>query len=288
MAEPEGSSVEPAREGAELAQAGVLGIAVVTYRRPERLRRVLAAVAQLTQAPHRVVVAEDGGGDGSAEWCRAYGYAVVTGVNRGVAWNKNRGLFALAAMRCDPLLVIEDDVHPVAAGWEADWIEGTRRFGHLAYLHPKVARHTVGGSGTPQDPFVNPAATAQCLSVSAAVLEEVGYLDSRFQGWGHEHAEWTTRIKRAGYGFQAIELADGRRAKAQLYLRGGLESEHTASLRDEEQARRNRELATAMQGEPVFRRPWRGGEERQEFLAEQAAAGIEVQEPVRRLEERPG
>ncbi len=280
------SSAETAALDAETAESGVLGIAVVTYRRPERMRRLLDAITQLTQAPHRVVVAEDGGHDGSVEWCRAHGYTVVTGANRGVAQNKNRGLFALAALGCDPLLLIEDDVYPVVAGWEGDWIEGTRRWGHLAYHHPKVARHTVGGAGTPADPFVNPAATAQCLSVSAAVLEEVGFLDSRFRGWGHEHAEWTTRIKRAGHGFKAIELSDGRRAKAQLYLQGGLESERAASFRDEEQARRNRELALGMQGEPVFRRPWRGEEGRQAFLAEQAAAGIEAGELARRLDER--
>jgi hypothetical protein len=263
-----------------------LGIAVVTYRRRERLQRLLGAIAQLTNAPHRIVVAEDGGEDGSAEWCRAHRHTVLSGRNRGVAWNKNRGLFALAALGCDPLLLIEDDVYPVVAGWEQDWIEGTRRWQHLAYHHPKVLKHAVGGAGTPADPFVNPAATAQCLSISTEVLEQVGFFDSRFQGWGHEHAEWTTRIKRAGYGFQAIELPDGRRAKAQLYLVGGLRSDDGESHRDDEQARRNRELATGLQGEPVHRRPWRSGDERREFLAEQAAGGIDSSELAQRLDER--
>jgi GT2 family glycosyltransferase len=263
-----------------------LGIAVVTYRRPGRLQRLLGAIARLTGAPYRLVVAEDGGEDGSAEWCRANGQTVITGLNRGVARNKNRGLFALAALGCDPLLLLEDDVRPLEPGWEQSWIDGTRAWRHLAYLHPKVARHTVSGAGTAADPFVNPAATAQCLSISARVLEEVGFLDPRFEGWGHEHAEWTTRIKRAGYGFREIELPDGRRAKAQLYLLGGLESERAASFRDEEQALRNRELATSMRDEPVFRRPWRDADERREFLAEQAAGGIDGEGLARRLDER--
>jgi glycosyltransferase involved in cell wall biosynthesis len=261
-----------------------LGIAVATYRRREHLQRLLEAIARLTQAPHRLVVAEDGGEDGSVEWCRAGGHTVISGLHRGVAWNKNRGLFALAALGCDPLLLLEDDVYPVDCGWEQDWIEGTRRWHHLAYHHPKVLKHAVGGAGTPLDPFVNPAATAQCLSVSAQVLEKVGFMDSRFQGWGHEHAEWTTRIKRAGYGFQTIELDDGRQAKAQLYLCGGLVSDDGESNRDDEQARRNRELATRVQGEPVFRRPWRMAQERGEFLAEQAAGGIEAGALARRLD----
>jgi GT2 family glycosyltransferase len=265
-----------------------LGLAVVTYRRAERLAPLIEAIARLTSAPYRLVVAEDGGEDGSVEWCRAQSHTVITGPNRGVAHNKNRGLFALAAQGCDPLLLLEDDVLPVERGWEWDWIEGTARWGHLAYHHPKVARHTVSGAGTAADPYVNPAATAQCLSVSAQVLADVGYLDPRFRGWGHEHAEWTTRIKRAGYGFQEIDLPDGRRAKAQLYLDGGLESERAASFRDDAQARRNRELALSMREEPVFRRPWRSAEERREFLAEQAAGGIDGEVLARGLEERGG
>lgn len=264
-----------------------LGIAVVTYRRPERLRRLLEAIERLTCSPCRVVVADDGSDDDSVELWRSRGHTVISGANHGVAWNKNRGLFALAALGCDPLLVMEDDVYPAVAGWERDWIEGTARWGHLAYNHPKVRARIVSGSGTPLDPFVNGSATAQCLSVSANVLEEVGFLDSRFSGWGHEHAEWTSRVKRAGYGFKTIALADGRRAKAQLYLEGGLRSDDGASFRDPEQVRRNRELATRLHGEPVFRRPWHTTEQRREFLAEQAGAGVDAGELTKRLDAQP-
>jgi GT2 family glycosyltransferase len=262
----------------------MLGIAIVTYRRPERLRLLVEAVQRLTSSPHHLVVADDGSDDGSVELARDRGHTVITGPNRGVAWNKNRGLFALAALRCDPLLLIEDDVHPVTPGWERHWIDGTRRWHHLAFHHPKVAKHTLRGAGTPHDPFVNPAATAQCLSVSAHLLEQVGFLDSRFHGWGHEHAEWTTRIKRAGYGYSEVVLPDGRRAKAQLYLSGGLQSGDSLSFRDEAQALRNRQLAIRLQGEALYRRPWQGQQERREFLAEQAAAGIAGEELARRLD----
>jgi len=255
--------------------AARLGIAVITYRRPDRLRRLLDALAAHTREPHALVVAEDGGGEDSVRCCRGRGLTVIGGHNRGVAWNKNRGLFALAALGCDPLLLMEDDVRPAVEGWERDWIEGSRRWQHLAYHHAKVVEHTVSGSGTPQDPFVNPAATAQCLAISAEALSKVGFLDSRFQGWGHEHAEWTTRIKRAGYGFKTIALPDGRRPKAQLYISGGLVSDDGESFRDDAQARRNGELAARLQGESLYRRPWRSAPEREEFLAEQAAAGID-------------
>jgi GT2 family glycosyltransferase len=252
-----------------------LGIAVITYRRRDRFEPLVERLARFTQTPHELVVADDGGHDGTVQWCRERGLRVVTGANRGVARNKNRGIFALAALGCDPILIVEDDVYPDTPGWERDWIEATRRWHHLAYLHPKIAPWTVSGSGTPEDPFVNPKASAALLTISARALGEVGYLDSRFIGWGHAHGEWTTRIKRAGYGFKPIVLPDGTKPKAQLYLLGGLVDNEGARWRDEESGRRNRALYKQIYPEPVFRRPWRSVEEREVFLAEQAQAGID-------------
>ncbi|HWY89186.1 MAG TPA: glycosyltransferase [Solirubrobacteraceae bacterium] len=263
-----------------------VGIAIVTYERRSLLERLVGALRELTGDPYELVVADDGSRDGSVEWCRSRGLRVVSGTNRGVAWNKNRGLFALAQLGCDPLLLIEDDAYPVVRGWERDWIEATRRWHHLAYHHAKAALHTVSGSGTPADPFVSPAASAVCLSVSAEVLERVGFFDSRFRGWGHEHAEWTTRIKRAGYGYKEITLPDGRRPKAQLYLTGGLAGGKGTSFRNEDQARVNRELQLRIAAEPLFRCPWRSDGERNELLAEQTAAGIDGSELARLLDAR--
>jgi glycosyltransferase involved in cell wall biosynthesis len=252
-----------------------LGIAVVTYRRRDRFEPLMERLQRFTQAPHELVVADDGGGDGTVEWCRARGVRVVTGENYGVARNKNRGLFALASLGCDPILIMEDDVYPNVLGWEADWMDATRRWHHMSYLHPRIAEATVGGAGTPKDPYVNPKATAQLLTISAQALAEVGYLDSRFIGWGHAHGEWTTRIKRAGYGFKAIVLPDGTKPKAQLYLLGGLVDNEGSRWRDEESGARNRALYRQIYPEPVFRRPWRSGQERAAFLAEQREAGID-------------
>jgi len=261
-----------------------LGIAVITYRRRDRFEPLMERLARFTQTPHELVVADDGGGDGTVEWCHAQGVRVVTGENRGVARNKNRGLFALASLGCDPILIIEDDVYPDRPGWERDWVQATCRWHHVAYLHPKIAQWTVSGSGTPADPFVNPKASAALLTISAQALAAVGYLDSRFIGWGHAHGEWTTRIKRAGYGFKPIVLPDGTKPKAQLYLIGDLVDNEGARWRDEESGRRNRELYKQIYPEPVFRRPWRSEQERESFLAEQARAGIDGEELAQALD----
>ena len=253
-----------------------LGIAVVTYQRLHRLERLIPLLREMTESPHELVVADDGSDDGTAAWAREQGLRVITGPNRGVCWNKNRGLYALAALGCDPLLLFEDDVEPTAQGWERAWIEGTARWHHLAFAHPKIATTIVAGDGSPQRPFVNNKATAQCSSISAQALREVGYLDTRFKGYGVGHAEWTTRIKRARYGYQEITLPDGRRAKANLYLTGGLVAHDEPSHRDNVQVVANKELFRAIKREPIYRDPWSTPEERADFLAEQDQAGIQT------------
>jgi hypothetical protein len=280
---------DPTPAPARCERAGldtVLGIGIVTYERRSLLEALLASVTELTDSPYELVVADDGSRDGSAEWTRDSGLRVVSGANRGVAWNKNRALFALAQLGCDPLVLLEDDALPVVRGWERDWIEGTSAWHHLA-CDPKVDRHAVSGTGTPADPFVSPAATGFCMSISARALDLVGYFDSRFRGYGHEHSDWTTRIKRAGYGFRQITLPDGRAFDAQLFLTGGLTLVKVKGTGNAAQARANRETGRQILGEPVFRRPWRTLEERSSFLAEQAAAEIDGSNLAAELDARP-
>lgn len=251
------------------ARGAVPGIAIVTYRRRERLTQLVEQVKDLTHAPFELVVADDGSDDGTVDWCRSHRVRVVTGDNRGVAWNKNRGLFALSLLDCDPLILMEDDVRPIVAGWEREWVEATHRRHHVGFLHPKIAAHTLSGRGTAEDPFVNAKATAQCLSVSAIALARAGFLDSRFKGWGHEHAEWTSRIKRLGYGHVDAVSPDGRPVKGLFYIEGGLTADDARSYRDNQQARANLETYRQIAGDRAFRYPWRGAAERDAFLGEQ-------------------
>jgi glycosyltransferase involved in cell wall biosynthesis len=246
-----------------------LGIAVVTYQRLERFQGVIESVRKLTRSPYELVVAEDGGGDETVEWCREQGIRVITGTNRGVCWNKNRGLFCLAALGCDVLLLLEDDIRPAEAGWDIDWLAATTRWHHLAYAHPSIEDQVTSGQGTPDDPFSSPRASGACTSISLRALEVVGYLDARFRGYGIGHREWTERIRRAGYGFKPDDPSKGN-----LHIRGGLYLKHGPSNRDETQVEANRETYRSIRKEPVFRRPWTTEDDREAFLAEQRDADV--------------
>jgi len=233
-----------------------------------------------TKAPFELVVAEDGGNDGSREWCLSAGIGLVSGNNRGVSWNKNRGLYYLAALNCDPILVIEDDCFPIEDTWVEGWIAGTQLWGHLSVAHPKLSAWNIGGDGSPLEPYVNMKATAQCTSISSYLLKTVGYLDTRFVGYGVGHAEWTTRIKSSGFGYRVVELDSGVKAKANLYINGLMGFEDSITFKDRKSIKRNEDLFSEIKKEPGWnkspRMPWSTDEEAQIFIQELLDSGIGI------------
>ena len=253
-----------------------LGIGIVTYDRLDHLRRCVGRVREHTVGDYQLLVADDGSADGTRAWCEASGVPVVGLSNRGVCWNKNRALFGLAAAGCDPILLLEDDCWPAETGWDAHWRVATALHGHVTFAHPKLRPWHIGGGGTATDPITSNKSTAQCASVSAAVLHAVGFLDSRFRGYGVGHAEWTTRIKRAGAGYRWAELEGGGRSRANLYIHGRLEAHDAPTFKDRADIARNEAVFDAIRGEPIHRHPWTTAEERDAFVGEMEAAGIEV------------
>jgi glycosyltransferase involved in cell wall biosynthesis len=260
-----------------------IGIGVVTYNRRDYLERCLAKIRAHTKSDYVIVVADDGSQDDTVEFCRSQGIRVVTGPNRGVCWNKNRALFALEALGCDPILLVEDDCLPIEDDWDFHWRVATALYGHVSYAHPKLAQWASSGTGTALDPIVNHKATAQCSSIGGDLLRLVGFFDSRFSGYGVGHAEWTTRIKRAGRGFKIAELEDGAKSKSNLYISGGMIADDAPTFKDNATIQKNEELFARIKSEPIYRHPWHTDAERDDFVAEMEANGINIQRYLRTI-----
>ena len=136
-----------------------IGIGIVTYNRRDVLAATVDRVYRLTRhADVEFVVADDGSTDGTLEWLRDNDVPVIGGVNMGIAWNKNRALYLLAEMRgCEAVILLEDDTQPNKPGWEAEWIEAARLWGHANFAAPWMTSHLTGaacsasGSGGPND-----------------------------------------------------------------------------------------------------------------------------------------
>jgi hypothetical protein len=72
-----------------------------------------------------VVADDDGSSDGTLPMLRDKQVLVTTGVNIGIAWNKNRALFLLSHMLGSVIaILLKDDTEPNILQWKTEWIRG--------------------------------------------------------------------------------------------------------------------------------------------------------------------
>lgn len=250
-----------------------VGIGIVTYNRKEILSGTIDKVRALTrQSGAALVVADDGSTDGTLAMLRDRQVPVITGVNMGIAWNKNRALFLLSQMlRCQTVILLEDDTQPTRAGWEAEWIAAADRWGHINSATTWMEQHILSGAGTAADPALSRFVTAQCSAYSSTALTFGGYFDSRFRGYGHEHVEHTRRLVRVGYG-GTDERRDNEDVVTYFMLKGDIDVVTTPSFRDEAQEERNLQLARGIMGAQGYRAPWGEDREMRQFRSEVESA----------------
>ena len=255
------------------------GIAIITYRRPNYLRNTLRKIFDHTKVEFGIVVALDDQEDyESIEVCRKFDVSVVFGENRGVVWNKNRGLYFLYKRgNIDPIIVLEDDTYPISDNWLEKWIEAASRWQHINYSHPGILHPTqppLAGDGTPENPHIHTVLTGQCTAVTREALDTGGFLDTRFKGYGFGHVEWTRRhcalLPRA-------TVAEYARQHPYTFLSiiGGLRSETAPTFRNDGDIKRNGKILEEAENEGVgFRSPWRSEAEKSELEAEIASARL--------------
>jgi len=246
-----------------------VGIGIITYNRREILSDTIDMVRAFTRQPDAaLVVADDGSSDGTLAMLRDKQVPVITGINMGIAWNKNRALFLLSHMlTCETVILLEDDARPTRAGWEADWIHGAQRWGHINYAADWMRQHFDSGTGTAADPGHSSMLTAQCAAYSATALTFGGYFDPRFKGYGHEHVEHTRRLVRVGYG-GTDERIDGAERVRYFMMKGDVTVVSSRSYKNTEEEERNLQLARGIMGQQGYRSPWREDNEMRQFRSE--------------------
>jgi glycosyltransferase involved in cell wall biosynthesis len=250
-----------------------IGIGIITYNRKDLVLGTIDRVRELTREPHTaLVVADDGSSDGTLEMLRERRLPVVTGVNMGIAWNKNRALFLLShLLDCEAIILLEDDTSPASAGWENEWVLAARRWGHVNYAGDWMREYFVTGSGTADDPTESTMVTAQCAAYSRTALTYAGFLDPRFKGYGHEHVEHSRRLIRVGFGGSDGQH-DGRERVLFKMIGGGLTVAPAKSYYEPEANERNLMLARQIIGQQDYRMPWRNDCELRQFRSEMDSA----------------
>jgi hypothetical protein len=130
----------------------------------------------------------------------------------------------------------------------------------------------LSGAGTVESPFVSPSLSGQCAAFSDRALLVCGYLDSRFKGYGYEHAEHSSRLVRAGFGGE-MRMAERGELEPYYYLLGADFTFHAdESHRDEKSLAANWRAWERMYGDPIYRFPWRTKDEFRQFREEMTCA----------------
>jgi glycosyltransferase involved in cell wall biosynthesis len=250
-----------------------LGIGISTFNRCARLEACVSKLQELTSRPFQLVVADDGSSDATAATCAQRNVLCITAPNMGIAWNKNRALFFLhRILECDPIILIEDDCYPNQRGWETEWIEAAKKWGHANFAGSWFREKVLSGEGTVERPFLSPSLSGQCAAFSDRALSVCGYLDSRFKGYGYEHAEHSSRMVRAGFGGEMRITGRGELEPHYYLLASDLTVFSDESYRDEESLAANWTAWERMYGEPIYRFPWRTKDEFRQFRGEMRAA----------------
>ena len=250
-----------------------IGIGIVTYNRKTILSDTIDQVRALTRQPNTaLVVADDGSSDGTLAMLRDKRVPVITGVNMGIAWNKNRALFLLSHMLgCDAVILLEDDTRPDRPGWEQAWMQAARRWGHVNLAADWMQQHFLSGAGTVDDPIRSAMVTAQCSAYSRAALTFGGYFDPRFKGYGHEHVEHTRRLVRVGYG-GTDERVNGEEHVRYYLIKGDVTVVSSKSHYEKAAEERNLLLARSIMGQQGYRSPWGDDIELRQFRSETESA----------------
>jgi glycosyltransferase involved in cell wall biosynthesis len=261
-----------------------VGIAVTTLNRRDMVTHQVAELRRLTTGPYDLVICDDGSSDGTPQALRDAGETVIAGPNRGVAWNKNRGIFYLMAVcGCDVAILLDDDMMPQEFGWERRWVEGAANFGHVNFVFANMGEGLDDRACTPSAPGLSTILVGQCMSLHRYAWSMVGYMDPRFRKYGHEHTEFTNRFLRNGFG-GVIETIAGRVVNYYYVIGGGIYIQAAKTLGSPTDAHANALIWQNIESqEPhTFRAPWHDDLQRREFLAEQMLAQTQIKNSLPR------
>lgn len=195
----------------------MIGVAIVTYERPQRLAACWPTVRDhLSDVADVIVVHDDGSSSpvavaGYERVAAAMPFPFVSGPHGHVAANKNGALRYLMEAGCDHLFLCEDDMLITAPEAVTGYLDVAQRTGieHFSYAKHGTANESMGLiERRPDGVELWPACVGAWTYFTKHVIETVGYFDEGFDMGAMEHVEHTWRIARAGLTTPMWQFAD--------------------------------------------------------------------------------
>lgn len=253
-----------------------LGIAITTFNRAEHIVEQIRLIRKFSLDEYEIIVCDDGSSDNTLDFLEKEDVSYISGENKGIAWNKNRGLYYLANYTSsDAFLLLDDDILPCMYGWDVEWRQGALLHGHINYVSDFIKPQVSFGQCIAHNPGLCPALQGPAIGISRESFPLIGYMDSRFGRYGHEHTEYTNRFIKAGFGGLI------REDNSMLYavMNSGLELSLLPSSGSLDEAKKNEPLLYQLSNEPLYRQPWFNEKQRQDFLCEFKGIGHKITMP---------
>ena len=203
-----------------------IGLGVVTYNRPDYLKRCMNELEKNNWGGAQCVCVSDDASDDSAQRdvLRSLGSnginIIVADSNSGVAHSKNQAIKYLLEQECEHIFLIEDDILVKSPLVCAEYVSEAQISGlsHLNFAHHGKANKNGGSVKTLENGYkvkVYPNSVGAFSYYSKECLEKVGLMDENFvNAW--EHVEHTYRIANAGLTTPFWEFADHPNSKELL------------------------------------------------------------------------
>lgn len=240
-----------------------IGLAITTFNRIEYLLEQIRLIQRYSTYEYELIVCDDGSTDSTLHSLEKENIKYITGENKGIAWNKNRGLYYLANYsRADIFLLLDDDVFPTMYGWDAEWAKAAQLHGHINFAPPEWKHQLLYGECNATNPGMSPLLSGACIGISREVFPLVGYMDSRFRRYGHEHVEYSTRYVKAGFG----GIVKNDQSIIYAVMDSGLKLIPVSSTGSPEEAKENEKILNTLKNDSIFRLPWFNLQEQEAFL----------------------
>lgn len=182
------------------------GIGISTYNRGKNIAEVIEAILLTKPNNAKVIIADDGSTDNTAEIIRK-GFPSLTyirGENVGVGGNKNRLMHSLR--NYDFIAILEDDLVPIENGWFETYMKFclNTNIHHLCRVQDRFVEETVPDFAIwckkelGMTPIYGPTPRGDMAFITHMVLRKVGAFHPKFIGCGHAHGNWSDRIAASG------------------------------------------------------------------------------------------
>ena len=168
----------------------MVGIGITTRNRPDVLEFVIGQFNKYYSDELKFVVIDDNSDDPdlNRRWAEQLGEYYYNENRLGIAKSKNE---CIKQLDTEHILLFDDDCFPIKPRWWDPWINADH---HMVY----ALRPLIGRKELKEKTIWWKGCLGCCLYFSRHAIDTLGGFDPRFKIAGFEHAEITSRARRAG------------------------------------------------------------------------------------------